>query len=221
MRTKNYLAVSFSAATFAALLGLAGCAKMQPSPLNASLAGTKRYTCCNMHYETQSLSDANYYVGATLPAGTLVQIDEVRARAVTFSSEGKKLTLEQTYGAAQEGFEAYLNKVLVTQDPNPTIARQPKAVQEAIHDSRVEIGMTKEQVLLSVGYPPTHQTASTQSAEWKYWRNRWMTFVVKFDASDRVSSLDGAPTNGIKIEPEKPVVTAPAGAPKGKKHNKK
>jgi hypothetical protein len=203
----------------AVLLLAAGCASMQPSPLNASLAGTTRYLCCNVHYETTSLSDANYYVGTTLPAGTPVQIDAVRARSVTFTALGSKFTLDQSYGAQQEPFETYLNKVLVIQDPNPVIARQPKAVQEAIRDSRVENGMTKEQVLFSLGYPPTHETSSTQSLIWKYWRNRFATFIVRFDANDKVSSLDGAPTTGVRIEPDKPAA-APAKA-QGSKSKKK
>ncbi len=41
-------------------------------------------------------------------------------------------------------------------------------------------GMTRAGVLAALGYPPDHETPSTQAAQWKYWRSRLDTFTVVF-----------------------------------------
>jgi len=65
--------------------------------------------------------------------------------------------------------------------------------------------MTRDQVLLSLGYPPTHRTPSLSGPEWTYWYNRWITFKVVFDDKGVVSNLIGgdALTKHVAIEPAK------------------
>lgn len=202
---------------------LDGCA----SPLNASLAGTHRYLCCSVHFNppTEStvfihskyneppihgaprpadLSDANYQDGtAMLPPGTALTIDLVRRRGVAFSMPGYRFTLNQEFGV-NEPFESYLNKVLLADDPTPAIASYPMAIQQAIHDSRVEVGMTKEQVLRAIGYPPTHETPSVAANDWTYWESRFRTFHVYFGSDGKVVSLNGGRTLNQPIEAASP-----------------
>jgi hypothetical protein len=180
--------------------------------------GRSLMTCCNIHYEGEEVSDANYFVGATLPAGTPVQVQSMRSDSVTFTADGKKLSLYHRYGTAQESLQQYVNKVLVSDDPKAHLATFPRAAQQAIRDGRVEKGMTREQVIMSLGYPPTHRTASTTSNEWTYWYNRWVTYKVQFDDAGLVSNVVGrpAPTQDQPIQHDPtPVQKAPV---KGKKH---
>jgi hypothetical protein len=46
---------------------------------------------------------------------------------------------------------------------------------------QVEAGMSKEAVILALGYPPSHKTPSLEGDAWTYWRNRFVTFVVEFE----------------------------------------
>jgi hypothetical protein len=48
--------------------------------------------------------------------------------------------------------------------------------------------MTRDQVLMSLGYPPAHRTPSLSASTWTYWQNRWVTMVVAFEG-DRVSRV--------------------------------
>lgn len=50
-------------------------------------------------------------------------------------------------------------------------------------------GMSKAGVLAALGYPPDHETPSTQAAHWKYWRSRLDTFTVHFKG-DTVASVE-------------------------------
>ena len=51
------------------------------------------------------------------------------------------------------------------------------------------------QVLMALGYPPTHETGSLDQDEWKYWYSRFRTYLVRFGEDGRVESIIGvAPT---------------------------
>jgi hypothetical protein len=175
------------------------------------------FTCCNTHYEGAEITDANYFVGSTVPAGTPVQVQGMASDSVTFMADGKKLTLYHKYGTAQESMQQYVDKVLVPDDPKVRLASFPRSAQEAIHEGRVEKGMTREQVIMSLGYPPTHRTASTTSNEWTYWYNRWVTYKVQFDDHGVVANVIGrpAPTQ------DKPIVPDPTPVPKHPTRGKK
>ncbi len=147
-----------------------------------------------------------------IPLGTPVHVVGASRSGIIFTADGTKLTLSQVYGREQESFQKYIDKVLVTDDPKGRVASFSRAVQDAIREGRVERNMTKEQVILSLGYPPTHRTASTTANEWTYWYNRWVTYKVEFDDTGRVSSVVGrpAPTQDQPIPVETP---KPAAAP--------
>jgi hypothetical protein len=171
--------------------------------------GQSRYLCCNLHFEKDEISDAGYQVGTLIPFGTRVQILEVREHSVKFEPAGyPTLTLKYKYNA--EGglpFETYLERLFVVDDPRlrfaarPTSARArsgkghgPRAPQTAqnrlklIEAGSVEPGMTKDEVLMALGYPPAHRTPSLDAPQWHYWQDRWHQFVVYFDG-DRVSRV--------------------------------
>jgi hypothetical protein len=202
------------------LAAVAGCAaKVSPDLLRQWQSKTL-YTCCNIHYERDEVVDANYYVGANLGFGSPAVVQGMARDSVTFTSGATKLTLLHRYGTQQESFEQYLNKVLVETDPHARFQTFPPKVQEAINSARVERNMTREQVLMSLGYPPTHRTASLEQPTWTYWYNRWVTYTVTFDDKGRVSDIAGtnAPTRNEPIPDPTPVPTPkPAAKSKAKK----
>ena len=183
----------------------AGCQHAAPPPSSPGalqqLSGQRLFTCCNLHYEDRDISDANYWVGKLLPVGTLVLVGEVTEDAVALSMGDLKLTLTREYGTKEEPLDQYLAKALVKSDPKPRIASYPKAVRRAIEYGRVERGMTREQVLISLGYPATDRTPSLQDREWTYRYNHLNTYRVAFDGAGRVSDVIGrpAPTADVKI----------------------
>lgn len=201
-----------------AIAVLGGCKPALSPEVLKSYQSRTLFTCCNIHHEGQAISDANYYVGAMVPLGTPVQVQSAARSSVTLTADGTQLTLSQDYGREQESFLQYLDKVLVSEDPRPRVAAFPRDVQAAIHDSRVERGLTREQVILSLGYPATHRTPSTNATEWTYWYNRWVTYKVVFDPAGTVSDVVGrpAPTQDQPIAAAAPPAT-PAHKPPHKK----
>jgi len=174
--------------------------------------GRSLVTCCNIHAEGDDINDANYYVGSLVAAGTPVQVQSVTTDSITFTAAGRKVILHHQYGTAQESMRQYIDKILVADDPRARIASYQSAVQDAIRESRVERGMTRDQVILAIGYPATHKTPSTEASEWLYWYNHWVTYRVEFGPDGKVSDIVGrpAPTHDQPIpEPRPPAKAAP------------
>ena len=61
--------------------------------------------------------------------------------------------------------------------------------KKGIADGRAYKGMSKEGVRIALGYPALHETPSLQDDVWTYWRNRFATTAVEFDASGRVKAV--------------------------------
>ena len=185
-----------------ALLALAvalplGCERFQGPKVESPLNGQYRYTCCNIRYERPEITDVNYTTGALIPYGTRVQILEVKKNAVRFQPDGHpEMTLVYRHGRKIYPFEQYLDRIFLADDPRRGMAATGKKKAAAgskfaksIENGLVEQGMTKDEVLKTLGYPPAHRTASLESPVWTYWRNRWETYVVYFDGDkvDRIS----------------------------------
>lgn len=189
MRFRRGIALSIGAVL---VLGT-GCRHPATPEALQPLGNRNRFTCCNIHYESDHISDANYIEGKKLPAGTPVVVETITSDSISFVAGDVKLTLSHDYGAKQESLRQYLDKVLVLSDPKPKIASYPRAVRHAIESGRAERGMTREQVIVSLGYPPAHRTPSLQEREWTYWYSRWLTYKVAFDDHGKVADVIGKP----------------------------
>ena len=135
---------------------------------------------------------------------------EVTEGAVTLSAGDLTLKLTHEYGTDEEPLDQYLAKVLVKSDPDRASPPIPKAVRRAIEYARVEIGMTHEQVLLSLGYPPTDRTPSLQDQEWTYWYNHRDRYKLVFDEAGKVAEVIGRPAPTAEV----PIANADRPPPK-------
>lgn len=200
-------------------LALTACHQPVPPAVLNQWQGRTLYTCCNIHYEGAAVSDANYSVGATLPFGSPVVVDSMTSNSATFRSGATQITLAHSYGRDQEDAQQYFSRIFVETDPRVVFATYPKQVQDAITDGRVERGMTKPQVIMSLGYPPTHRTASTDLNTWTYWYNRWVTYQVQFGEDGTVSNIVGRPAptrDEVIAAPTPPPAARPARKGKAK-----
>ena len=152
------------------------------------LTGQSRYLCCNVHYEKDEINDANYQVGTLIPFGTHVDILEVRKNKVRFAATGHPpIWLELNYGEKALTFDQYLDRIFVEEDPHKKLGKKfPAKTLKQIEAGQVEPGMTKDQVLMAIGYPAAHRTPTLEGSTWHYWHNRWVQFDVYFDEHDRV-----------------------------------
>ncbi len=179
------------AATVAvALLALGGCRTLQ-KPIPDPVEG---YTCCNLHYEGNWISDSNYTSLPMVPPGTLTKVSfQGRYRAFA-DINGKPFRLGLDYGREQENMAQWVAKIIVPADPRVRLATYPQPVQDAIKAGRVMKGMNKEQVVMALGYPLTSDNKSLDEPIWRYRATTdFDEYQVSWDEQGSVTAIHGLP----------------------------
>ena len=176
----------------------AGCGHVTahvPHPLDNQV----RYLCCNLHYDKPEITDMNFLRGKVIPFGTRVQIRAVDADRVEFETPGLppiRLVLKQGVGALT--MEQYLDRIFLVDDPYARLTKlagDGKAAAEVdrlrrlMEEGDVTVGMTRDQVLTAIGYPPANRTPRLDAAMWTYWVDPKDTFEVYFEG-DRVLRVE-------------------------------
>jgi hypothetical protein len=104
--------------------------------------------------------------------------------------DGKQLKVSMDYGK-EEPVDKFLSKIVVKTPPKAKVERYPEPVRAAIHSGKVIPGMTREQVLAAVSYPPTHKTPSLDSPMWQHWQSRAGRFEIRWDEHGKVREVVG------------------------------
>lgn len=149
------------------------------------------YACCNLHYQRDKISDANWLELPFFAAGTPVRVTGLEYDRAYVLIAATEMYIRQEYGREQETLGKFIGKTIVAADPKPKIAAWPKEVQDAIQAARVMPGMTKEQLIVSLGYPMTSYTASLDSPVWKYWVGSFDPYEIVWGPDGRVQEIRG------------------------------
>lgn len=157
------------------------------------------YTCCNLHFEDDWISDGNYGEHPFIAAGTPAKIYGLSGDRAYVEIGGRPVRLGHDYGRKQETLQQWVDKLIVTKDPKVRLASFPPDVREAIRIGKVLEGMTKEQVIMAVGYPMTSETASLNSPVWNYWLSSFDQYQVIWDKEGkaRVSADPGVKARAV------------------------
>ena len=156
------------------------------------------FTCCTFHHSGGWISDANWFVHPRIPAGTPARILEYGEHHVSVEIGGRAMTLGLDYGRRQN-LREWAQRMIVSHDPKKQIADWPEAVRDAIATGRVAMGMTREQVIAAIGYPPAHATPSLDQPQWRYWYDTHGTYDVVWDAAGRVRDVATTPSIRFRV----------------------
>ncbi len=182
------------AATLAVLVG-AGCKKdeVRSDDAAAASAPPTGYTCCNFHYSGDWINDGNYAQLPMIPAGTPIRLKSIDRYVAHVEIEGKKFRLGLDYGRSLETTEQWANKLIVRDDPKARLATYPPAVRRAIQSGQLMVGMSKEQVVMSVGYPMTSENPRLDAPYWRYWWSSFGEYKVHWNSAGMVKEITGHP----------------------------
>ena len=148
--------------------------------------GATYYTLFSLYYEGDHHFTTNYRKGIFVPINTPVQFLEAGDEEIDVSISGKKVRFinvpeysgeniggifSRTFGSAPVGLDDFT-----------------ALEKDNILAGTVAAGMSKKAVILALGYPPKHQTPTLESSQWRYWHNRFGTFLVLF-SGDVVHSV--------------------------------
>jgi hypothetical protein len=176
-------------AALAAVLALSALA--HPALADDKYAG---YLCCNMRTDGSWISDINYAeAGKTLiPAGTPVKVVGYGRQRVHVEIGGKKQAIGNDYSRDLK-LDAFAKRYVVTDNPADKLAQYPKLIQDAIASARLTKGMSREQVLMSVGYPVSSENPNLDAKVWRYWLSSFAEFAVHFDDQGLVTDVVADP----------------------------
>lgn len=188
--------------TAAALaLVLAGCQSAGgPSASSSSPAAplAQGYTCCNLHYTDDWISDSNYGNLPMIPLGTPAKVNGYGRYRVLAEVGGKPMRFGLDYGRS-EALDQFAAKLVVAEDPKRKLATFPANIQRAITAGQIMPGMTREQVLMSVGYPLTSENPSLSSPVWRMWLGSFEEYQVVWDNNGRVRDVTASASTLTRI----------------------
>jgi hypothetical protein len=154
------------------------------------------YSRYNLHYYAMKGSNHASYANFTdcpnhsfLPYNTRLRVDSWR-NGFRFTAVETGLQVYFEYKSANmEGLSAqnYIDLIL---SPTPVSygALAPED-QEGIKAGKAMPGMTKQGVMVALGYPARNRTPSTDENTWVYWKGRFNIVSVNFDGTGKVVSI--------------------------------
>ena len=163
-----------------------------PAQDQTKMAEATSFTCCNLHYHDGWISDGNWTALPFIPAGSRVRfVDWGRYRANVLI-EGRKMSIGVDIASAHMTREQYYKKVVVDENPAPRIAAWPAEVQAAVRAGKVMPGMTREQVIVSLGPPRPDRTQSLDALEWTMFANEREEYSLVWGEDGKLKSVEAA-----------------------------
>jgi len=143
-------------------------------------SGDKLYTQFSLMYEKNVHRTTNYRKGILLPVNSeVLLVKKSRSKIVVALEGGQRLTIDNIEKYSGENIDGIFSRTFSPQKVDLTPFSELE--RSAIAAGEVKIGMSKKAVIVAIGYPPKHKTPSLESNQWRYWRNRFGTFVVHFE----------------------------------------
>ena len=95
-----------------------------------------------------------YHRGVFVPAGTECTIKDISKKAITFVANGREYALSEWLPAVSPGdLRLFFDKFFAEDKDRIGFDKVNQAFRDSVSSGIDEIGMTKEEVLLSLGYP--------------------------------------------------------------------
>ena len=125
------------------------------------------FTCCNMRYTDDWISDGKDASQPMLALRQAAQVTDYGRYRVAITVNGKKMRIGNDYSRDQSR-EDFAKKWIVKDDPKLKMAKFSPEIREAITQSKIRKGMTKDQAIMSLGHPITSENPDPNSDLWRY-----------------------------------------------------
>ena len=140
-------------------------------------AGDRAYLAHGVWVGAAAWTPANFEDGEFVPANTAVRIVSIAAPCGVLETEGGR-RIELCNDALESGvaLDALLARML---------GRRPVDVDDSdfaedIAAGRLRLGMTREEVVLTRGWPSKRRTASLDAGVWEFAYNPWASRRIEF-----------------------------------------
>ena len=145
--------------------------KMQITP--SKWTDKPSWTKHGFFYEKNRHLTTNYIRGLYVPPGTEVKVTQVKGSRAWLVINGVTVEIVNYDKFTNLDTEGFLDRLLSASPVTPKVSDKYKI---NLKTGQPSIGMTKDEVITVIGYPPIHQTYSLDQPKWKYW---WSRFNAK------------------------------------------
>ncbi len=153
----------------------------------------KVYTLVNLHPDEERgrMYSINYQQPGLIPLCTEVKFIKGSKKKVVLQLADSGREYQYLYQKhTPDPLNVHLLKWFGTScDKEALTANLTEDEQKAVRRGTVNPGMTRDAVILAIGYPPEHVTPSLDSDRWTYWANRFNRFIVIFDENGVVEEV--------------------------------
>jgi hypothetical protein len=150
------------------------------------------FTATNLRYEGDWISEVSWLNQSFIPAGSRLKVVDYGSNRASVLVDGKKMRMGIDWSRGKETIQQFVARATTGEDPRKKIAEYPEKVRDAIRAGRVFAGMTKDQVLLSLGRPRVDFVPSLSANEWKYEIPEQEEMYFVFDESGALREIDGS-----------------------------
>jgi len=149
-------------------------------PFVETVAGQEYFLRSSLHFDDGEYAGTNYARGQLVPINTPVKIDTIKSNSISLHrvDTGDKLEVKNVEKYTRKSM-IEVARLLFAAEQTP-LDRLPTELADAIRRGELRKGMTKEQVLFTRGYPPAHETPSSESDRWVYWSSRFVKHTLVF-----------------------------------------
>ncbi len=152
--------------------------KVQPAAITPQ-AGASYFTRYNLWYERKKHSTTNYSRGTLLPVNSAVTLVDITDKKMLLELDsGETLTVALVAKTSLRPLSDIAAELLSPKQI--PLARLGKDLAKHISSGTMRLGMTKEQVLMTRGYPPRHKTPALDGDQWVYWSSRFVHRTLVF-----------------------------------------
>lgn len=151
-------------------MGISGCGGAGVTPAHQKQVDehAQMTTQVGMFAQGSGINTLNYTLGFPIPVNSIVFYEDINSKQVAFTYEDKRYYLRNNPRYSKTNMDQMLDRYFGAKKVD--LSKLTEAEQKMVKQGKVEVGMSKEAVLLALGYPPVHATPSLQNDEWKYWK---------------------------------------------------
>ncbi|MFA6715305.1 MAG: hypothetical protein WC082_02280 [Victivallales bacterium] len=164
------------------VMAVSGCRQVIVAEVLQQPLGKKIYLKHNIWYENPSrISCLNIQKGKILPFGTEIEPIQATDYRLCFKTmDGKEFNINYETSLIMLPMENFIRQKFTLQTRDELTKGMKKEDVELLLQGKLKRGMTKEQVLLACGVPPTCRTPSPLNSTWVYWTEPDSVYRIVF-----------------------------------------
>ena len=134
------------------------------------------FTKHNFMFEKGRHVTTNYWRGELVPINSKVKVLAIGGKTMTVEYKGQIIKIKNIAKHTKKTIEQIADNLL-----SATPVNVSGKFAKSIQFGEMRFGMTKQEVLMTRGYPPAHKTISSESDRWIFWSSRFVQQTIIFE----------------------------------------